>query len=169
MKVETYQLNAAVVTATLFHQLQSGRLSPTAHLRREGSGQRLTIPYHEGGATTLFELRQSENSLDLHSPFGELKAATESLLEPDPLWQSVGEICSHMQEDHRDTFPVFLRDSEVAAEEVSMPWVEQAGFFLTHQDRHHWIPFPQLCPEPSLVRVQLIKMLKELRSGQSDR
>ena len=86
--------------------------------------------------------------------------------EPDPLWESSGGICRHMDEDHSDTYELFLkaRGWRGRAEgSFSMPWVEQRGFFLSGVDCLAWIPFTQLCPTPNEVRKTLIKMLKEIR------
>ncbi len=161
--VETYPFNAPVVASTLYHQLQEDIQGPFRHGVPESGC--LTLRYHPGSPRALFSLKLVGDEVKLESDFGEVRLATDELPDPDPLWKSAAEICSHMQEDHRDTFPLFLRQPSVPAEEISMPWIEQSGFILTRGEAHHWVSFPGPCPEPNLVRVQLIKMLKELRRG----
>ena len=117
----------------------------------------------------LFRLSKSGESL--LTAFGEfpISAFMLAATEPDPLWESAQGICSHMEDDHADTFADFLRTAGREVEKgvtVTMPWVEQDGFFLTiHQDgaEHVWVSFPQPCLSANDVRKTLILMLREAR------
>lgn len=104
----------------------------------------------------------------LRTPVGELKGLRVGEA-PDPLWESAEGICAHMDADHADTYPEFLRMKSlpVVTAPLSMPWVEQRGFFLQHQSeggpRFHWIAFPAPCPTANDVRKTLIQMLRGSR------
>jgi len=116
----------------------------------------------------LFTLRRQEEELILEGPLGHYKIDPSTLtrVKPDPLWESAEGICRHMDEDHSDTYEVFLRARGWEGDRASllvMPWVEQRGFFLSGSSCLAWIPFAQICPTPNDVRKTLIKMLKEIR------
>ena len=134
---------------------------------------RVSTKLEEDGAF-LFCLSSFDDgkSWKLMSPFGEVSPNKEELevASIDPLWQSAQGICTHMEKDHSETFPDFLNSvgaSSEQATEISMPWVESKGFFLSvrrEQERNFvWIPFPQECHSPNDVRKTLIKMLREIR------
>lgn len=138
-------------------------------LKRAGDwdGGVLTTPTAEG-EPPLFTLRRESEGLVLDGPLGFFKLETPALesVEPDPLWESAGGICRHMDEDHSDTYEVFLRARGWQGKKkvsLVMPWVEQRGFFLSGPGCLAWIPFAQICPTPNDVRKTLIKMLKEIR------
>lgn len=87
--------------------------------------------------------------------------------EPDPLWDSADGICSHMEQDHADTFALFLQlagRSAPASQALDMPWVQAEGFFLTTPGDHVFVPFPTPCPDANSVRATLIKMLRKARA-----
>ena len=116
----------------------------------------------------LFTLRRQAEELVLDGPLGRYKFEPSTLepVEPDPLWESAEGICRHMDEDHSDTYEVFLRARGWDGGGLSslvMPWVEQRGFFLSGPGCLAWVPFAQNCPTPNDVRKTLIKMLKEIR------
>lgn len=117
------------------------------------------------GDEVLFQLEVSQDQrAALSSPFGaaEFALAEVEQASPDPLWESVKEICEHMEADHSDTFPLFLKEEQSGAT-IFMPWVERRGFFLGCGKKAHWIPFDQECHTPNEVRTNLIKMLRRLR------
>jgi hypothetical protein len=109
----------------------------------------------------------------LWSPFGQASLDLEKLsqTQPDPLWESADGICSHMEDDHADTFTTFLsqvgRDSESDAPEqaLGMPWVQTTGFFLATTGQYVFLPFPTPCPDANSVRARLIKMLRKARDA----
>lgn len=92
-------------------------------------------------------------------------------VEPDPLWEAADSICSHMEADHADTFELFLgligRADFSEAQDITMPWVESEGFYLTASGEHHFIPFPHRCEDANSVRATLIKMLRGARAADS--
>lgn len=149
------------------YRLDAPRVAKT--LRARGISK---IPESDQGFP-LFVL--SADSSILESPFGTVEVDSEALSStlPDPLWESSAGICAHMEQDHPDTFSSFLRmvgsqPSDLGV--VTMPWVEESGFFLSVErpdSRDHvWIPFPHPCPTPNQVRKVLISMLKEARRDQ---
>ncbi len=153
--IEDYRLEPAEVAKTL--------------LARAGDwdGSDLTTPTAQG-ELPLFTLRRREEKLFLDGPLGtyKMEASLVDSREPDPLWESAAGICRHMDDDHSDTYEVFLKargwDGEREGSLV-MSWVEQRGFFLSGPGCLAWIPFAQNCPTPNDVRKTLIKMLKEIR------
>jgi putative heme iron utilization protein len=106
----------------------------------------------------------------LESPFGKAKLSPSDLAStrPDPLWDAVDSICAHMEQDHADTFPTFLglvgRSVEPRAA-ISMPWVEESGFFLSLAGEPVFVPFPRPCPAADDVRAAMIRMLRNARAG----
>lgn len=129
---------------------------------RKGEGLPLfTLQVDPEREAVRFRFRDSNSEL--------LLSEVEEML-PDPLWEAAEGICRHMEDDHKDAFSLFLRSVgvELKDEDVTMPWVERSGFFLSLNSpeicRHVWIPFPQDCETPNEVRKTLIKMLKEIRS-----
>lgn len=76
-----------------------------------------------------------------------------------------------MEADHADTFGLFLehigRADLSSAKDVTMPWVQSEGFYLTAEGEHHFIPFPQRCEDANSVRATLIKMLRGARAANS--
>lgn len=161
MKAIEYQLQPEVVAKTML-----------CHL--EGEAEQLgvlSIP-RQGSPLFQVEFDQGQERLRLLYVDSEFSFGLTELesVRPDPLWSSAEGICRHMEEDHRDTFDVFLQSVgvEVAGEDVRMSWIERAGFFLSllseDTSRHIFIHFPQVCETPGEVRKMLIKMLKEMRS-----
>lgn len=145
------------------YKLEAGRVAATL-LAREGALEQ-----------DMFRLHSVGESYRLDTPWGEFPLTRQEIEvhEPDPLWQSAAGICSHMEEDHSDSFPVFLRTVGRSLDEnerVKMPWVESSGFFLALEcpqgTEHCWIPFPQVCQDPNQVRTTLIRMLRVGRREQ---
>lgn len=152
-----YTLEPATVASTLLRQWE-----------RLGQGPQgcLEVPYGGKSSKALFRLQvESDGAVHLHTPFGDQRFTADELAEqpPDPLWDAVADICSHMESDHRETFTLFLDKPASEAAQISMPWVEQRGFFLAQSEQLHWVPFSQPCPTPDQVRASLIKMLRSLR------
>ena len=143
------------------------RFEPATVVRTLQERQSQTI----GG---LFSLTSREQGWILASPWGDFSVSQAecSAVDPDPLWESAAGICAHMEEDHGDTFPLFLQSAGhegLSWERISMPWVEREGFFLAlHSEErtdHRWVPFPQPCDGANEVRKALIKMLRVVRHG----
>lgn len=116
----------------------------------------------------LFVLEENEETITL-SGAGHRIVLSRTEVEsatPDPLGSAAYEICSHMEEDHRDTFVHFLRWRGRSCEDsgqVTMPWVDRSGFLLADGSELSWIPFDEDCTTPNLVRKNLIKMLRKIR------
>ena len=155
-----YPFTAATVAATIlarFREAEERGQLPHASARR---GDVLEV------GDGLFRLTLSDGSAILNSPFAEatLELMRIEAAEPDPLWQSADGICSHMEQDHSDTFPLFLATVGKADERpLGMPWVQQEGFFLTIPSGNVFVPFPAPCPDANSVRATLIKLLRKAR------
>ncbi|MCA9777342.1 MAG: DUF2470 domain-containing protein [Candidatus Eremiobacteraeota bacterium] len=153
--IEDYRIRPAQVGKTLL--VKAG----------DWDGSDLATPT-AGDQPPLFLLRRQAERVALEGAMGSYLLEFNEIeeAEPDPLWESSAGICRHMDDDHSDTYKLFLRARGwrgSAEGSFSMPWVEQRGFFLSGVDCLAWIPFPQLCPTPNEVRKTLIKMLKEIR------
>lgn len=157
-----YPFAPATVAATIldrFREAEERGQLPHASSRR---GDALEV------GDGLFRLTISDGSAVLNSPFAEatLELMRVEAAEPDPLWQSVDGICSHMEQDHSDTFPLFLATVGKADEQpLSMPWVQKEGFFLSTSSGSVFIPFPTPCSDANSVRATLIKMLRKAREA----
>ena len=106
-------------------------------MRHQGPELRVSTKSENDG-TLLFSLSSfdQDSSWKLLCPSGEFSPSKEEIevASIDPLWQSAQGICEHMEADHSDTFPAFLKSVGEKAEqdtEISMPWVEFRGFFLS--------------------------------------
>lgn len=133
-------------------------------------GERLAVRLHGEGELFSLELPPEPGAPRIKSPFGQAQFSWQDLRTAwaDPLWDSADGICAHMEHDHADTFATFLdMVGRPAAPEqpLSMPWVEVSGFFLDLAGEPVFIPFPQACPEPDLVRASMIKMLRSARAN----
>lgn len=159
-----YELDPQTVADTLWARFQKGD-SRVFSLKDLKPGLALgTSPLRE---ESLFALSVGDDADDtvLQTAWGEnhLVVLGDRL---DPLWESAEGICAHMDADHADTYPEFLRMKglPVTASSLSMPWVEERGFFLQHQAQSgaqfHWIAFPVPCPTANHVRKTLIQMLR---------
>jgi Domain of unknown function (DUF2470) len=167
---EDYQLQPEMVVRTLLARADE---KPDGLVVAQGHGTTV-ISTRSGGDSPLFRLSRSLTApeLRLRTPFGNFDLASEGVEDvgPDPLWKDAHGICAHMETDHSNTFQEFLRALGYRAcnsTEVSMPWVERRGFFLTTRGEseveHVWVAFPQPCDTPNDVRKSLIKMLQEFR------
>ena len=162
-----YELKPQTVVDTLWARYQKGdsRIFPT-----RGADLRLLLGTSPVGDESLFSLsvsKEAEEAL-LRTAWGKSCGLRIGGV-PDPLWESAEGICAHMDADHADTYPEFLRMKclPAAASSLSMPWVEERGFFLQHRSedgsQFHWIAFPALCPTANDVRKTLIQMLRGSR------
>lgn len=102
----------------------------------------------------------------LESPYGQVEMPPEAASSlADPLWEAQDGICSHMEQDHGDTFATFLEWLGEEGPALGMPWVEEQGFFLRRSSGDDvFLPFPTPCPDPNSVRASLIKMLRKARA-----
>lgn len=148
--------------------------STTHSLRIERSEKQIWVAVGstEGGPS-LFVLthetvgRTALSSFDGRSESWTLAELAEAT--PDPLWESADGICSHMEDDHSDTFGLFLtlagRADLADCKTVTMPWVQSDGFYLTADSQHVFVPFPKRCEDPNSVRATLILMLRGARAA----
>lgn len=152
-----YVLNPSTVAVTLQHRAQAGHRH---HLTICQDGA-LEVGLEQ--ARPLFRLLAGQ----LDSPWGQSRWSSEELedVEPDPLWESMDGICSHMEEDHFDTFATFLSMVGRHDRATGMPWVESRGFFLSTTTDYVFIPFPTPCTDANSVRVALITMLRKARAA----
>ena len=95
---EDYRLEPVEVARTLL--IRAG----------DWDGSDLATPVAQG-EQPLFTLRRQGEVLVLDGPLGRHKLDPSALakVDPDPLWESAEGICRHMDEDHSDTYEVFLR------------------------------------------------------------
>lgn len=169
-----YSFDPSAVAATLLrrHHRQAGSAQPEHALSSEkDDGLTLRVASEPPGQP-LFELKLDyrADTCTLLSPFGnaDLGGGQLAFTQPDPLWSCAHSICSHMEDDHANSFPTFLQTINRQPEgEVGMPWVESAGFFLADRLGYHFIPFPQPCSDANSVRATLIKMLRAAREQSS--
>jgi hypothetical protein len=171
--MQEYSLDGRMVAATLLrrhHRLVAGSTSAEHALSWEkGGGLTIRVASDPPGRP-LFELvvDHRTDTSQLVSPFGELSLGGAELAfsQPDPLWDSCHSICSHMEDDHADSFAIFMQSLGREPEpELRMPWVESHGFFLADSQGYHFIPFPEPCLDPNSVRKTLISMLRAARAA----
>ncbi len=167
----------ATVAATILRRMDVTDADKRPHAFSHSStedGETIEVGSTVGGTSLFVLVREKTGRVSLDSSVlgqnewtdGELKA-----VEPDPLWESACSICSHMEDDHSDTFGLFLglvgQERLSHCTDIRMPWVEADGFYLTAQGEHHFIPFPQRCEDANSVRATLIKMLRGARAAHS--
>lgn len=166
----------ATIGATILRRLEASSTAAASHafsVSSSSKGERIEVGTVES-ADSLFVLQGEANGrFTLSAPHSNPESFSReelSRVEPDPLWESADGICSHMEDDHADTFGLFLSlvgRSDLADGQIRMPWVEASGFYLTAGSEHVFIPFPQRCEDANSVRATLIKMLRGARAASS--
>lgn len=151
-----YVFDPATVAATLRQRIKAGQ---THALTLHDDG---TVEVGASGLPPLFSLSGQR----LVSALGADEPAVldDATAPPDPLWEASDAICSHMQDDHHDTFAVFLRALGSTEQATGMPWVEARGFVISTEGDYIFVPFPQPCDDAGAVRRTLVAMLKEARA-----
>lgn len=167
----------AEVGSTILRRLEAAGTDSPPHRFTVSSmeaGDKIEVGSSVSGVSLFVLERSSDGRLSLDSAVSERLNSTEDELratEPDPLWESASSICSHMEDDHSNTFGLFLnligRSDLSQCDEIRMPWVEAGGFYLSTEAEHHFIPFPQRCEDANSVRATLIKMLRGARAAHS--